>query len=386
MTSEAPHEVKPPSAILAEDVICQSFIQSSSTLAYACLLIRRGRHDLASHVLHSLEAKPASRFKDMVFYLQAQIGIETGDFAPVKRRLAPRVHQHPNDMVALSLLESCVFLEWEDWTRRNPAAAVRTMAEERTMVEPAVLAAPADDSVPAYGSVPSYHTLSVATVTSGNAAQQHPEPEPVSLDEVLPAMPVVRVVSPSIAAASFQDTPVPAAAPYSPPHSAPEAPARSAPAGGSNGPDGSDSPYASVPAGTDADFGIYQTLAADPNTQALCLWNATQRRLRSTCRKREVEPLVSTLPYMLPSGLEDAVRALEGGDIHKICFSFQAITVTSLHAGADNLGLVTGNINQSLLTMVRAENIFLKQGLQGARSRQAADRRESQAFEISSND
>src|SRR5215212_8910625 len=81
MTAAATYEVKPPSAILAEDVICQSFIQSSSTLAYACLLIRGGKYDLAAHVLHSLEAKPASRFKDMVFYLQAQIGIETGDYA-----------------------------------------------------------------------------------------------------------------------------------------------------------------------------------------------------------------------------------------------------------------------------------------------------------------
>lgn len=384
MTSEAPHEVKPPSAILAGDVICQSFIQSSSTLAYACLLIRRGRYDLAAHVLHSLEAKPASRFKDMVFYLQAQIGIETGDFAPAKRRLAPRVHQHPNDMVALSLLESCIYLEWEDWSRRNPAAAVRTMAEERTMVEPSIPEIPAEDSVPAY------HTLSVATVPSGNAALSPSDPEPVSLDAILSAMPVVQVVSPSIAAASLMATPVPAAAPTAHPHSpsfvAPEAQAMPTPAAASNGSAAPDSPYASVPAGADADFGIYQTLAADPNTLALCLWNRTQRRLRSTFRKREVEPLVASLPYMLPSGLEDSVRALEGGEIHKICFSFQTITVTSLHAGADNLGLVTGNINQSLLTMVRAENIFLKQGLQGGRGRPASDRRESQALEISSND
>ena len=48
------HEVKPAAAVIADDVICQSFIQSSSTLAYACLLIRMRKFDLAAHVLHSL--------------------------------------------------------------------------------------------------------------------------------------------------------------------------------------------------------------------------------------------------------------------------------------------------------------------------------------------
>ena len=37
------HDVKSAAAVLADDVICQSFIQSSSTLAYACLLIRRAQ-------------------------------------------------------------------------------------------------------------------------------------------------------------------------------------------------------------------------------------------------------------------------------------------------------------------------------------------------------
>src|SRR3954471_13997725 len=119
MNAAPQHEIKPADAVIAEDDICQSFIQSSCTLAYACLLIRRRRFDLATHVLHSLEAKQASRFKDMVFYLQAQIGIETGEYAVVKKRLVPRVHQHPNDMVALSLLEACIFLEWDAWLRAN---------------------------------------------------------------------------------------------------------------------------------------------------------------------------------------------------------------------------------------------------------------------------
>nr|MDQ3000349.1 hypothetical protein [Fibrobacterota bacterium] len=122
MSAAPMHELKTAAAVLADDVICQSFIQSSSTLAYACLLIRDRKYDLAVHVLHSLEAKQASRFKDMVFYLQAQIGIETGEFNMVKKRLVPRVNQHPNDMVSLSLLECCIFLEFTEWERSHPQA------------------------------------------------------------------------------------------------------------------------------------------------------------------------------------------------------------------------------------------------------------------------
>jgi len=129
MSSTTQHEVKAASAVLSDDIICQSFIQSSSTLAYACLLIRRKKYELATHVLHSLEAKQASRFKDMVFYLQAQIGIETGEYAVVKKRLVPRVNQHPNDMVALSLLEADIYLEWVAWQSRQPEAAAKIASD-----------------------------------------------------------------------------------------------------------------------------------------------------------------------------------------------------------------------------------------------------------------
>ena len=37
------------------------------------------------------------------------------------------------------------------------------------------------------------------------------------------------------------------------------------------------------------------------------------------------------------------------------------MTVTSFHSGPENMGLITGHINQSLLTIVRAENTFRKQ-------------------------
>jgi hypothetical protein len=324
-TAAAQYEIKTPAAVLAEDVICQSFIQSSSTLAYACLLIRRGRHDLAAYALHSLEGRSASRFKDMVFYLQCQIGIEVGDFASVKRRLVPRVHQHPNDMVALSLLESCVFYEYEDWQRRNPRPDAEEPFAPTRLEESAVATAP-----------------------------EAPPPGIPEADPRARVVPSPNFQTPlSEGTGSFQAIPSAAAQPVAVAEEPPPAPQSTDPV--------SDAPHASSAPGEN-DLGIYQALASDANTQALCLWNAQQRRLRALCRNPALEPLVAALPQTLPQDLEDAVRALEGGDIHKVCLSFEGLTLTSLHAGAENLGLVTGNINQSLLTMVRAENIFLKQG------------------------
>jgi hypothetical protein len=291
-----PHEVKPPAAVLMEDVICQSFIQSSSTLAYACLLIRQKRYDMATHVLHSLEAKQASRFKDMVFYLQTQIGIETGDFAAVKRRLAPRVHQHPNDMVSLSLLEACVFQEWDAWQVEQPREDTPRPASP----------APAKTAISSESEEP----LQAAGREAPHAGPERhlPEPAPetyrtakLSAGEILPQ-------------------------------------------GGAPG----------------TDIGPFQGVAADEHTLALALWNSKAGRVRSVCRKLELEPLVAMLPEAVPNAIAEACDLLEGGEIHKICFCFQHLTVTSFHAGAENLGLLTGSLNHSLLTMVRAENIFLK--------------------------
>jgi hypothetical protein len=114
------------------------------------------------------------------------------------------------------------------------------------------------------------------------------------------------------------------------------------------------------------DVGIYQTLVADPNTQALAVWNASTGKSKAACRNPELEPLVASLPQSLPASLQNACSALEGGVIHKICCCFQNLTVTSFHSGSENLGLVTGNINQSLLTIVRAENTFRKQAAMSA--------------------
>jgi hypothetical protein len=272
MSSTQKHEVKAAATIIMEDVICQSFVQSSSTLAYACILIRQKKYDLASHVLHSLEAKQASRFKEMVFYLQAQIGIETGDYALVKRRLVPRVNQHANDMVALALLEACIYQEWLVSQALPPVASP-------------------------------INTEPVLGARSGTGA------ESPFASQVLQA-----------------------------------------------GPNGN-----SAIGPEESDFGLYQNLASDQNTHALAMGNLDTGTFKSKCRNSAMEPLIEVLPQILPGAISIACQNLEGGEIHKICLSFQNLTVTSLHRAGERLELVTGPINQSLLTMVRAENLFQKQ-------------------------
>lgn len=308
MTTATTHEVKTAASVLADDVICQSFIQSSSTLAYACLLIRRAKYDLASHVLHSLEAKQASRFKDMVFYLQAQIGIETGEYAAVKRRLVPRVNQHPNDMVALSLLETCIHLEFVEWEKTHP----------RTDAGPDA-------------------TGTMEVPASGTLGPLGPSSDP-SLDDLFGNVQAAHAAS---QAAAYNDTPVPAK-----PSAAGLGRAQFAP-----------------PSGTaqDADFGLFQSLANDVNTQAIAFWNPEKGRFKSACRNAGLEPLVAILPHEVPGQIQTVCTALDAGIVNKICFSFQNLTMTSFHSGSENMGIITGNINQSLLSIVRAENTFRKQ-------------------------
>lgn len=334
MSNETLHEVKPAAAVLADDVICQSFIQSSSTLAYACLLIRRKRYDLASHVLHSLEAKQASRFKDMVFYLQAQIGIETGEYAMVKKRLVPRVHLHPNDMVALSLLECCIHLEWIERARTSPAPEPPTAEAE------ALMSGAQDSPV-------------LSDSAFGNAA-------------VPPAVLESRPVAASAAAVGYPRITAtrPAPAPTASSSGAHEVAAAIASA-----PPASSRP---VPV-AESDVGIYQPLANDGDTRALVVWNAGLAKMKSSCRDAGLANLAALLPQSLPAPFQAACARLEGGVIHKICFSFQNLTVTTFHAGQENLGLVTGNINQSLLTLVRAENTFRKQAAMGAAAQRPAE-------------
>jgi hypothetical protein len=307
MSSTTQHEIKPAATVLADDVICQSFIQSSSTLAYACLLIRQKKFDLATHVLHSLEAKQASRFKDMVFYLQVQIGIETGEFGVVKKRLLPRVIQHPNDLVALSLLEANIHLEWVAWLEHQ-ATGIGPVSVKTAEVAQVQSTRPSSPVAQPLEMVRSHETLS-----NHLAPEKLPKVEPVLNSE-----------------------------------------------------------------GAENDFGIYQALAIDENTHAMALGNVEKGRIKSSCRNGKMEALIAVLPQILPGNIASACHALEGGEIHKICFSFQNLTVTSFHMGGEFLELVTGNINQSLLTMVRAENIFQKQSA----SAQGRARLGAQPFEI----
>lgn len=336
-TSTTTYDIKPPAAVLAEDVICQSFIQSSSTLAYACLLIRSGKHGLAAHVLHSLEAKPASRFKDMVFYLQAQIGIETGDYAAVKKRLVPRVHQHPNDMVALSLLEACIFREWEAWRGDHPAEAALSAALAEAHAQ-----APAPQS-----HEPAHHEPS----PTGPAPAPRATDTPRSLEA--PVTPVFLGGDPRHEARhsgppAFPTVPIRQLEPAEAPR-AQEAPA--------------------FAPSNDRDFGVYQGLAGDAQTLALGLWNNVTRKFRSVAKREDLKALVGLLPQALPHPLAAAVRALDGGEIFKVCYCFRDLTVTTLHSEVENLGLLTGNLNQSLLTLVRADNIFQKQSPLSASAR-----------------
>ncbi len=375
MTTETMHEVKSAAAVLADDVICQSFIQSSSTLAYACLLIRRKQYDLAVHVLHSLEAKQASRFKDMVFYLQAQIGIETGEFAMAKKRLVPRVHQHPNDMVALSLLEGSIYHEWLEWAKGRPAVEPASSPENSP-------AAPLDAPPMVSGSLFGNQQAAAMAAAAALAAAAESSAYPVAYGEVsedqghqppsgaIPASHLRTAVDPLSEA---NDRPLsgllearPAFPPASKPVSFPSQPAvvsRSLPpaqpvAAGASGA----RPLFVAPApGADGDVGIYQTLANDQNTHAILVWNAETGTLKSSCRNPQLETLAGFLPNEVPASIQAACSSLDGGSIHKVCFSFHSLTVTTFHSGAENMGLITGHINQSLLTIVRAENTFRKQ-------------------------
>ena len=385
-SSETMHEVKSAAAILADDVICQSFIQSSSTLAYACLLIRRAKYDLAAHVLHSLEAKQASRFKDMVFYLQAQIGIETGEFATIKKRLVPRVHQHANDMVALSLLECAIYHEWMEWAKTRPPAEPAATESDRFAAPvlgrpPALSASPFGN--PQAATAAAYAAAFDAPAAPAEAAYGNDTPLSGMLE---PRSPVSGHKDPSPSSALkavFAETMAPAASGMDPAHmppapmaSAPAVPAPTAsasagaaaasamPAGAAavHPATGHARPGPAAPSGSlDGDVGIYQFLANDANTQALVVWNAEKGKLKTARRNPDLEGLTALLPQELPGSMQYACAALEGGAIHKICFCFQHLTVTSFHAGAENMGVITGNINQSLLTIVRAENTFRKQ-------------------------
>jgi hypothetical protein len=359
MIAAPQHEIKPPDAVIAEDVICQSFIQSSCTLAYACLLIRRGRFELAAHVLHSLEAKQASRFKDMVFYLQAQIGIETGEYPMVKKRLVPRVHQHPNDLVALSLLECCMYREFA--------------AEEAASPRPPEPAQPAFGNAQAASAA----AMAAAFVATGLPSGEPSASAPAEVQYQRPvAVPAGSAIAAMPAGPRTQSTPLVGAALSSAPPDLIEISLASLPAVSAASPVSSVASASAARDGSrghragasgDADLGLYQGIANDPNTLAVGLWGA-RVRAKSFCRAPEIEPLMAILPRELPASLQAACSALESGPIHKVCFSFNHVTASTFHAGAEGMALVTGPLNQSLLAIVRAENTFKKSFAGGSAS------------------
>lgn len=119
-------------------------------------------------------------------------------------------------------------------------------------------------------------------------------------------------------------------------------------------------------------MGLYQGIANDPNTQALGLWGG-KGGAKTFCRGPELEPLMAILSRELPGALQAACGALEGGPVHKICFSFQHLTVSTFHAGAEGMAHVTGPLNQNLLSIVRAENTFKKTALGGSTAMGAAN-------------
>ena len=292
----------------------------------------------------------------MVFYLQAQIGIETGEYATVKKRLVPRVRQHPNDMVALSLLECCIYHEFSEWETEHPAPP-QTLSPALPELPP--LPVPSADSP--FGNVQAASAAAFAATYDGSA----PEPADVASPSVAalrsapgyaPATPeLIEIQLQAIAAAPAPSAPKPA--PVTPVlgreatigHRAAVPPA----------PVSASAALSAVPA-SESDMGPYQTLTSDPNTHGLALWNHAKGKAKSTCRKPEFELVLAVLPRELPGAIQAAAAALDGGTVHKICFCFQNLTATTFHSGAENMGLLTGNINQSLLTIVRAENSFRK--------------------------
>jgi hypothetical protein len=249
--------VSAPGEILAADARCQGLIQSSATLAYACLLIRRGDLPLARHSLDALEQRPRAAYREIIPYIRAWIEMDAGNFGGAKAGLTAALQKQSGDMVALSLLQACIVLEL------------------RQDVE-----SPAEPQLPA-------------------------EIEPSA---VLPSV----------------------------------------------------SGEAAFP---DAEMASYQGVIADPQTKAFGLWDGAGRS-RLAGPGLDQAPLFEVIRQELPASLSAGVANLDGGEIQKICFSFDSMTVASWHAPEIHAGLVAGPLQSALLTLVRAENAFGKRPAQ----------------------
>ena len=105
-----PYPIAAPGEAIDADARCQSRILGSATLAYACLLIRRGDMPLARHMLETLERKPAA-FRDVLPYMRVWMEIESGNFEQAKTELLSLLGEQSGDLLALSLLQALMVLE-----------------------------------------------------------------------------------------------------------------------------------------------------------------------------------------------------------------------------------------------------------------------------------
>jgi hypothetical protein len=324
-------EVRSAAQVLKDDVMCQSFIQGSSTLAYVCLLIRKGQYELAGHVLRQLESRKSGRFRDIVFYIQTQIDMELGLFDIVKVRLIERLREHPADMVALSLLQACIQAELlvhegEKQPEPNPVTsadiehAIDVLSERReaeaipfvsqAMPGPSGISIP-DPELPA--SYP--HLRDLLDIPP---VEPSPEPAPVAVEPP----------PPPILAPKTLKTPIQASAT------------------------------------AEVELIPFQAVIQDPGTLGFIVWETRKGTYRKEVKDPGMDALVTELPQWYPGHLSEHVQALDSGKMTKTCFAFGKLTVTTLHHGHFHCGLVTGPLSQSLIAVVRTETLFAKRAHQ----------------------
>jgi hypothetical protein len=123
-------DVSDAAQVLEQDTICRNLIQSSPNLAYACLLIRSGRHELASHAIQTLNGDKDGPNRQIALYLQSQIAIETRRFENAKASLVAHLEENPGDIVALSLLQAAIHAELS-----QPSSDAQAEAEDGEAVE-----------------------------------------------------------------------------------------------------------------------------------------------------------------------------------------------------------------------------------------------------------
>ena len=102
----------------------------------------------------------------------------------------------------------------------------------------------------------------------------------------------------------------------------------------------------------------YLPVLQDEKTRGFVLWDTKQERRFSQVRDASLGILAKTVEESLPRSLDLACRRLEGGNILKICFAFENMAVTSFHGREENVAIITGPFQQSLITIVRAENLY----------------------------